>query len=73
MTGVGSLKFRAHETVKILIHSPEDVPYINHDDDEYLQLRWGYKGLMILQVKKLFNKMKHTKVCSISSTFLITL
>ncbi|KAG8323116.1 hypothetical protein J6590_009761 [Homalodisca vitripennis] len=40
-TGPGKLEFTAFEKIKIVLHAPEDVPFLNHPQQEQEVVPWG--------------------------------
>ncbi|VVC28455.1 Epithelial sodium channel,Epithelial sodium channel, conserved site [Cinara cedri] len=53
--GPGRLTFTAYESIKLYIHSPEDIPYVNHPQEEKFLLSWGTSFFMRYQVKEIEN------------------
>ncbi|XP_050549030.1 sodium channel protein Nach-like isoform X2 [Daktulosphaira vitifoliae] len=53
--GPGRLSFTAFESIKLYIHAPEDIPYVNHPEEEKFVLSWGVSFLLTYQVKEIEN------------------
>ncbi|XP_025196306.1 sodium channel protein Nach-like [Melanaphis sacchari] len=53
--GPGKLAFTAYESIKLFIHSPEDLPYVNHPQEEKFKVSWGLSFMMKFQVKDIEN------------------
>ncbi|XP_066902904.1 sodium channel protein Nach [Halyomorpha halys] len=54
-TGPGKIRFQVYEAAKLFIHSPDDVPYINHPHEEKAVLNWGTVYSMSFQVNEIDN------------------
>ncbi|KAL1130441.1 hypothetical protein AAG570_011689 [Ranatra chinensis] len=54
-TGPGRLNFQVFESVRMFIHAPDDVPYINHPQDEKTVLNWGSVSSLIFHVNEIDN------------------
>ncbi|XP_054257253.1 sodium channel protein Nach-like [Macrosteles quadrilineatus] len=64
-TGPGKLEFRAYEKVKVVLHASEDVPFLNHPQQEQEIIPWGNIFDMRFQVKEIKND-PYVKKVSIS-------
>ncbi|XP_024084069.1 uncharacterized protein LOC106664971 isoform X2 [Cimex lectularius] len=61
-TGPGFLNMMVYESVKVFIHAEEDVPYLNHPQDEKAVLNWGLEFEMTFQVNEIENDQQLQKV-----------
>ncbi|XKL65360.1 hypothetical protein PGB90_008780 [Kerria lacca] len=54
-TGPGLLQLRVTESIKLYIHSSEEVPFMNHYQNEKILLNWGSTYTARLQIKAIKN------------------
>ncbi|BET00141.1 Amiloride-sensitive sodium channel [Nesidiocoris tenuis] len=54
-TGPGRLEFSVFEATKLFIHSKDDVPSLNHPQEEKIILNWGVSLDMVVHVTEIEN------------------
>ncbi|KAF6200687.1 hypothetical protein GE061_005131 [Apolygus lucorum] len=54
-TGPGKIELSVFEAIKLFVHSPEDVPNLNHPQEEKVILNWGVVFDMVLHVVEIEN------------------